>query len=96
MFQASYFSGYSFGVYDDERCCKAAENDYCRWHVNHAVLVVGYGTENGKDYWLIKNSWGTHWGDEAYMKIRRGVGLCGIGMNVNILPTCSATRQGSF
>ena len=83
-------------MYDDERCCKAAENDYCRWHVNHAVLVVGYGTENGKDYWLIKNSWGTHWGDEAYMKIRRGVGLCGIGMNVNILPTCSATRQGSF
>ena len=89
--QASYFGGYSEGVYDDERCCKAAEDENCRWYVNHAVLAVGYGTEDGKDYWLIKNSWSTGWGDDGYIKIRRGVGLCGVGMNVNLLPICSAT-----
>ena len=48
--------------------------------VNHAVVVVGYGTtEEGLDYWLVKNSWGTGWGDQGYIKIQRGVNMCGIG-----------------
>ena len=46
---------------------------------NHAVLVVGYGNENGVDYWLFKNSWGTSWSDGGYGKIRRGTRECGIG-----------------
>jgi cathepsin H len=46
--------------------------------VNHAVLAVGYGTENGMDYWLIKNSWGTDWGMDGFFKIQRGVNMCGI------------------
>jgi C1A family cysteine protease len=52
--------------------------------VNHAVVVVGYGHDekNGKDFWLIKNSFGTTWGDEGYFKLLRtnedGPGFIGI------------------
>ena len=57
---------------------------------NHAILVVGYGTENGVDYWLIKNSWGADWGEEGYMKLQRGVGMCGIGQKMYTV-SCETT-----
>ena len=52
----------------------------CGTTMNHAILVVGYGTENGTPYWLIKNSWGTGWGQAGYAKILRQPGLSGAGI----------------
>ncbi|KAG5443671.1 Cathepsin L [Clonorchis sinensis] len=65
------FMGYKSGVYSDEECSSD--------QLDHAVLVVGYGEENGIPYWLIKNSWGFDWGEMGYVKIRRNHhNLCGV------------------
>ena len=74
------FRNYESGVYSSTEC-KNGKQD-----VNHAVLAVGYGNENGKDHYIIKNSWGTEWGDEGFFKIERGVNMCGIAV-CNSYPT---------
>jgi C1A family cysteine protease len=50
----------------------------------HAVVVVGYGTQDDTDYWLIKNSWGNDWGHNGFFKLKRGVGACQIGTVVAV------------
>ena len=73
------FKDYKTGVYADTNC-KNGPMD-----VNHAVLAVGYGSENGQDYWIIKNSWSAAWGDNGYFKMLRGSNMCGVA-NCNSYP----------
>ena len=67
------FHEYKKGVFIDNGC------GHGEMMSNHAMLLVGYGTEGGQDYWLVKNSWGTSWGEKGYIKMARNRNnMCGI------------------
>jgi len=68
------FPTYKSGVYTHQTGSKLG---------GHAVTLVGYGTEDGTDFWNIKNSWNDQWGAAGHILIKRGVDECGIESNVN-------------
>ena len=57
------FKNYLTGVYSVTNCGKTTQD------VNHAVLATGYGDDNGKKFWNVKNSWGASWGNQGYFNI---------------------------
>ena len=69
------FQFYSSGVISSATCGTS---------LNHGVLLIGYGTDSTTNtpYWLVKNSWGTNWGEKGYFRVLRstasGVGICGV------------------
>ena len=76
-----YFQSYTGGILDAATCGTT---------LDHGVLVVGYGTDNGKKYWTVKNSWSNTWGEQGYVRILRSdstndAGICGIAMDPSFI-----------
>jgi cathepsin L len=65
------FQHYKSGIITSEECGTS---------LDHAVLAVGYGSENGVEYYIVKNSWAADWGENGYVRIGAvdGLGICGI------------------
>jgi len=71
---SNVFQSYSGGIINSGDCGTTR---------NHAVLLIGYGNDNGQDYWLLKNSWGTGWGEQGFFRLARNMndysaGMCGL------------------
>ncbi|XP_046356487.1 procathepsin L-like [Haliotis rufescens] len=67
---AASFERYQNGIYNDTDCS--------RTEVGHAMQVVGYGEEDGQEFWICKNTWGNTWGDQGYVRMKKGADTCGI------------------
>ena len=68
----SAFQLYNGGILDTTKC---------GINLDHAITAVGYGNENGKEFLIVRNSWGAGWGEQGYIRIaitQDGNGVCGV------------------
>ncbi|KAK9877092.1 hypothetical protein WA026_016834 [Henosepilachna vigintioctopunctata] len=71
LYASDQFDLYKSGIFKEPGCIQD--------EFNHSILVVGYGSENGQDYYICKNQWGTHWGEAGYVKMARNFNnMCGV------------------
>jgi len=71
------FMYYTKGILNTKTCCTS---------LDHAVTAVGYGTENGQNYFIVRNSWNTNWGEQGYIRMSAdvgGSGVCGMLLDSN-------------
>jgi C1A family cysteine protease len=73
---AKYLQYYRGGIID------VSSTNCNPYNLNHAVNLVGWGVEDGKDFWIVRNTWGPYWGENGYFRIARGKGTCGINKYV--------------
>jgi cathepsin L len=76
-----YFQSYSGGILDSTTCGTS---------LDHAVEIVGYGSENGVDYWIVRNSWSNSWGEQGYFRVKKtsstnDIGICGVAAEPSFL-----------
>jgi cathepsin L len=76
----SAFQGYRSGVLNSSACGT---------QLDHAITAVGWGTSGSQDFYIVRNSWGSSWGDRGYIRIAStasGVGICGI-QQISVFPS---------
>jgi len=76
-----YFQSYSGGILDSTACGTS---------LDHSVEIIGYGSQNGVDYWIVRNSWGSSWGEDGYVRIKKtsstnDIGICGVAAEPSFL-----------
>jgi C1A family cysteine protease len=78
--ESTPFMYYTSGIVDSSAGCGTS--------LDHAITAVGYGSENGVEYYIIRNSWGSSWGESGYIRLaveESGSGVCGI-QQVSVWP----------
>ncbi|XP_063375831.1 procathepsin L-like [Cydia fagiglandana] len=81
-FDSSELFEYAKGIYNPSQFD-------CSYEPDHTALLVGYGIEDGTKYWILKNSWGTEWGEKGYFRLARGKKACHMGMTYTATCTVS-------
>lgn len=76
--RSQYFKSYSSGILN---------NTNCPLHTDHAVAMVGWGADatTGQEYWIVRNSWGSNWGEAGYIRMaidESGPGICGVQKSI--------------
>ena len=71
------FQLYNGGIYNEQKCSSV--------FLDHGVGLVGYGSDDGVKYWIVRNSWGTGWGENGYIRIIRGSNKCGVATSATCI-----------